>query len=88
LVGDILRVEFEGNETHISKLTYKCMRHKNMKLKIDIDPLETINILLIFKYKLVLLKLALLKFCSNMKFLIIKISVFYIVSDYVSHCGI
>jgi hypothetical protein len=78
--------------THISKLAYKCMRHENMKpiniLKNDIDSLKTTNILLNFKYKLVLLNLALLNFCNNMKFLIIKNSVVYIVSDVVPHCGI
>jgi hypothetical protein len=36
------RVEFKGGKMHISKLTYKCMKHENMKLiniKIDIDKL-------------------------------------------------
>ncbi len=87
-----MRVEFEGNKTNISKLTYKCMRHENMKpiniFKTDIDSLKTNNILLNFKHKLVLLNLALLNFRNNMKFLIIKNSVVYIVSDVVPYCGI
>jgi hypothetical protein len=48
LVWNVLRVEFEGNKTNISKLTYKCMRHENMKpigIK-KIVPLETIIVVL------------------------------------------
>ncbi len=47
LVRRVLKVEFKGVKTHISKLAYKCMKHENMKpigiLK-NIDQLETITI--------------------------------------------
>jgi hypothetical protein len=48
LVRGVLKVEFKGGKTHISKLAYKCMRHENMKpvgIKKNV-PLETIIVVL------------------------------------------
>jgi len=68
LVTRVLKVEFKGGKTHISKLAYKCMRHENMKsigIIKDIDPSETITIVLKLKRILILLNLAVSKFWNN-----------------------
>jgi len=64
LVTRVLKVEFKGGKTHISKLAYKCMRHENMKpigIRKDIDPSETITIVLKLKRILILLNFGLIK---------------------------